>query len=192
MAHGHPHEEAEHVQHAAHDPFDRRVAMSMVVIAAILAAVKVLGHRTHNDTLAYQIKANVAHTQASNDFAFFQAKRQRIWRYYQAHLQDWADKHGVRLSVVPEHCEQPYHMFYILLPSLEQRNRLIERLRAAGILAVFHYLPLHLSEMGRKLGGKEGDCPVTEDISDRLLRLPFYNELTEAEQERVVAAVRGE
>jgi dTDP-4-amino-4,6-dideoxygalactose transaminase len=121
-----------------------------------------------------------------------QAKRQRIWRYYHAHLQDWAGEQGVRLPTVPEHCEQPYHMFYLLLPPLAQRNRLIERLKAAGILAVFHYLPLHLSEMGRKLGGKEGDCPVTEAISDRLLRLPFYNELTEAEQERVVAAVRDE
>jgi dTDP-4-amino-4,6-dideoxygalactose transaminase len=119
-----------------------------------------------------------------------QAKRERIWRYYQAHLQDWAAEYGVRLPTVPEHCEQPYHMFYILLPSLEQRNRLIERLKAAGILAVFHYLPLNLSEMGRKLGGKEGDCPVTEDISDRLLRLPFYNDLTEHDQASVIAAIR--
>jgi dTDP-4-amino-4,6-dideoxygalactose transaminase len=54
---------------------------------------------------------------------------------------------------------------------------------------VFHYQPLHLSEMGRRLGGREGDCPVTESISDRLLRLPFYNELTEPDQARVVEAV---
>lgn len=78
MTHGHAHEEAEHASHHAHDPFDRRVAMSMVVIAAVLAAVKVLGHRTHNDTLAYQIKAGVSHTQASNTFSFFQSKRQRM------------------------------------------------------------------------------------------------------------------
>jgi dTDP-4-amino-4,6-dideoxygalactose transaminase len=56
-------------------------------------------------------------------------------------------------------------------------------------MSVFHYQPLHLSEMGQRLGGKEGDCPVTEAVSDRLLRLPFYNDLTEADQERVVGAV---
>ena len=54
---------------------------------------------------------------------------------------------------------------------------------------MFHYLPLHLSEMGRRFGGKPGDCPVTEDISDRLLRLPFYNDLSESDQARVVEAV---
>jgi hypothetical protein len=77
MTHGQPHEEAEHAAHHAADPFDRRVAMSMVVIAAILAAVKVLGHRTHNETLQYQIKANVAHTQESDQWNFFQAKKMR-------------------------------------------------------------------------------------------------------------------
>jgi dTDP-4-amino-4,6-dideoxygalactose transaminase len=69
-------------------------------------------------------------------------------------------------------------MFYLLLPSLAARQALIEHLKSHGILAVFHYLPLHLSEMGRKFGGQPGDCPVTEDISDRLLRLPFYIELS--------------
>jgi hypothetical protein len=77
MTHGHAHEEAEHASHHAADPFDRRVAMSMVVIAAVLAAVKVMGHRTHNETLAYQIKANVAHTQESDQWNFFQAKKMR-------------------------------------------------------------------------------------------------------------------
>ena len=63
-------------------------------------------------------------------------------------------------------------------------------LRARGILAVFHYLPLHISEMGRRFGGKPGDCPVTEDVSDRLLRLPFYNDLSQADQQSVVEAIR--
>jgi dTDP-4-amino-4,6-dideoxygalactose transaminase len=92
---------------------------------------------------------------------------------------------------VPEHCEQAYHLFYVLMPSLEARSRLIERLRERGILAVFHFLPLHLSAMGRDLGGREGQCPVTEDVSDRLLRLPLYNALTEAEQAEVIEAVVG-
>jgi hypothetical protein len=84
MTHGNPHEEAEHASHHAADPFDRRVAMSMVVIAAVLAAVKVAGHRTHNDTLQYQIQAGVAqsqagtyHTQEADQWNFFQAKKMR-------------------------------------------------------------------------------------------------------------------
>ncbi|RIK39249.1 MAG: dTDP-4-amino-4,6-dideoxygalactose transaminase [Chloroflexi bacterium] len=119
-----------------------------------------------------------------------QAKRQQIWAYYRIHLQDWASAHGVGLPVVPDHCEQSYHMFYLLLPSLADRQALIDHLKARGILSVFHYLPLHLSDMGRQFGGQEGDCPVTEDLSDRLLRLPFYNDLTEEDQAKVVAAIK--
>lgn len=118
-----------------------------------------------------------------------QARRQAIWEYYEAHLGDWATAHDVRLPVMPAHCEQPYHMFYLLLPTLAQRQRLIEHLKAQGILSVFHYLPLHLSDMGRQFGGRPGDCPVTEDVSDRLLRLPFYNDLTEAELAQVCQAI---
>jgi len=119
-----------------------------------------------------------------------QAKRQRIWEYYYTNLHGWAEKNGVRLPVVPDHCEQTYHMFYLLLPSLERRQALIAHLKAQGIMAVFHYLPLHLSDMGRRFGGKVGDCPVTEYVSDRLLRLPFYNSLSEAEQEQVITAIK--
>ncbi len=119
-----------------------------------------------------------------------QSKRQRIWNYYNDHLRDWSAAHEVRLPIIPAHCEQPYHMFYLLMPSLEQRQALIAHLKGRGILSVFHYLPLHLSEMGRKYGGQPGDCPVTEAISDRLLRLPFYNDLTEADQACVVDAIR--
>jgi dTDP-4-amino-4,6-dideoxygalactose transaminase len=120
-----------------------------------------------------------------------QEKRQSIWLRYQAGLADWAKENGVGLPYAPEHCEQPYHMFYLLLPSLERRSALIERLKAEGILAVFHYLPLHSSEMGRKFGGKAGDCPVTEQISDRLLRLPFYNDLSESEQSLIIETITG-
>ncbi len=119
-----------------------------------------------------------------------QRKRQLIWEYYASHLPDWAAAQGVRLPIVPDECEQSYHMFYILLPSLDDRQALIAHLKAKGILSVFHYLPLHLSDMGHKFGGRPGDCPVTEDISDRLLRLPFYNEITETELATVVGAIR--
>jgi dTDP-4-amino-4,6-dideoxygalactose transaminase len=66
---------------------------------------------------------------------------------------------------------------------------LIAHLKAREISSVFHYIPLHLSEMGHNFGGAPGDCPVTEAVSDRLLRLPFYNDLTEADQARVVDAI---
>lgn len=118
-----------------------------------------------------------------------QARRKRIWETYFKHLQDWAAHNDVRLPFVPPYCEQSYHMFYLLLPSLAVRQALIEHLKQRGILSVFHYQPLHLSEMGRGFGGEEGDCPVTEDISQRLLRLPFYTGLGEDEQARVVEAI---
>jgi len=118
-----------------------------------------------------------------------QGRRRRIWKYYFEHLQDWAQNHDARLPVVPAHCEQSYHMFHLLMPSLKQRQALIGHLKSRGILSVFHYLPLHLSDMGRRFGGKQGDCPVTEAVSDRLVRLPFYNDLSEADQAFVVAAI---
>jgi len=77
-------------------------------------------------------------------------------------------------------------MFYLLMPNLDVRTRFIAYMKEKGILCVFHYLPLHISEMGLKFGGKIGDCPVTEDISDRLVRLPLFYNMTEGEQGRVI------
>ena len=120
-----------------------------------------------------------------------QKQRQVVWEYYNTHLAEWAADNGVTLPTIPAHCEQSYHMFYILLPSLAERQALIEYLKSFGIYSVFHYLPLHLSDMGKQFGGKVGDCPVTEDISDRLLRLPFYNSLTEAELALIVDKIKA-
>jgi dTDP-4-amino-4,6-dideoxygalactose transaminase len=120
-----------------------------------------------------------------------QGRRRQIWDTYAAALAGWADANDVRLPIVPPHCEQAYHMFYMLLPSLDVRQALIAHLKRRGVMAVFHYLPLHLSGMGRRLGGAPGDCPVTEDVSDRLLRLPFHNQLTDDDLRRVCEAVRA-
>ncbi len=128
-----------------------------------------------------------AQLQAAGDI---QSARRRIWEYYSAELRDWSEANGVRLPFVPAHCEQACHMFYLLLPSLAARQALIQHLKGRGIMSVFHYVPLHLSPMGLAGGGKPGDCPVTERISDCLVRLPFYNSLSEAEQARVVGAVK--
>jgi len=122
--------------------------------------------------------------------AEIQERRRSIWEFYERELRDWAAVHGVGLPVVPPHCEQPYHMFYLLLPSLRSRQAFIRYLDLRGVNSVSHYLPLHLSDMGHRFGGKKGDCPVTERVSDQLVRLPFYNDLTEAEQAVVVSAVK--
>lgn len=115
-----------------------------------------------------------------------QLHRRQVWELYHAGLKDWADAHDVQVPYIPADCEQTYHMFYMLLPDLETRQRLIMYLREHGVYSVFHYLPLHLSDMGQSFGGKPGDCPVTEHISDRLVRLPFHNALTGGEQEQVI------
>ena len=120
-----------------------------------------------------------------------QTTRQRIWEYYYEHLRDWAEANGVGMPLVPSHCEQAYHMFYLLLPSLEKRAALISHLKRQGIHSVFHYQSLHLAPMGRKWGYAEGDFPITESISNRLVRLPFYNELREIEQKRVCGAIEN-
>lgn len=120
-----------------------------------------------------------------------QSTRQRIWRFYDQSLGDWSRKNGVRTPVIPEHCEQAFHMYYLLMPTLEARTAFIRSLREKGIISVFHYLPLHLSDMGRQFGGRPGDCPVTEDVSDRLVRLPFYNTLSEGDQCRVVDVIQS-
>ena len=118
-----------------------------------------------------------------------QEKRRRIWQRYYDSLAEWAAANDVRLPVVPAECEQAYHMFYMLLPSGEHREALIAHLKARSILSVFHYTPLHLSEAGTKFAARPSHCPVTEEVSERLLRLPFYTDLTETDQNHVIGEV---
>jgi dTDP-4-amino-4,6-dideoxygalactose transaminase len=118
-----------------------------------------------------------------------QQKRRRVWNRYYESLADWAENNDVQLPAIPSECEQAYHMFYMLLPSVERRQSLISHLKAKSILSVFHYTPLHLSEAGKKFAARPSNCPVTEEVSERLLRLPFYNDLSEGEQDQVTAAV---
>jgi len=118
-----------------------------------------------------------------------QSRRREIWDRYARELAGWALRRGVSLPTVPAHCEQPWHMFYLLMPSTAEREAFIRHLEGRGILAVFHYQPLHVSPMGRRLGGRKGACPVTEDVSMRLVRLPLYNRLSDEEQGEVLDAV---
>jgi len=116
-----------------------------------------------------------------------QAKRRGVWNFYFEMLQEWAEEIGASLPVVRPDCEQAYHMFYVVLPSSDYRDPIISHLKATGILSVFHYVPLHSSEAGKKFGARPAECPVAEDMSARLLRLPFYNDITPQEQEMVVS-----
>ncbi len=120
-----------------------------------------------------------------------QDKRQVIWDTYMDGLREWASQYDVDLPTIPPYAEQAYHVFYMVMPSLASRTTLIDHLKSQGILSVFHYLPLHLSDMGLKYGGQPGDCPVTERLGDCLVRLPLYNDLTPAEQNRVIAAIKN-
>lgn len=132
-----------------------------------------------SDLLAACLAAQLERVKAIQD------RRRDVWETYESGLGDWADRLGVRRPFVPEHCVQSYHMYYLLAPSLDFRTGLIAHLRSRGITAVFHYLPLNRSDMARKLEA-ENSCPVTEDVSDRLVRLPFYVELSRDDQRRVI------
>lgn len=117
-------------------------------------------------------------------------RRRRIYQIYRRELKPLEAAGLIRLPRIPEDCSGNYHMFYILVRDGDTRDALLRYLRQRAIHAVFHYVPLHSSPMGRAVGISEGDLPVTEDLSHRLIRLPFYHDITEGDQLRVAAGVR--
>jgi dTDP-4-amino-4,6-dideoxygalactose transaminase len=123
-------------------------------------------------------------------FESIQAGRMAVWRTYATELVEWAEVNGFRMPTVPEESAHPAHLFGMLAPDLDCRRRFIEHLSAHDVKAVFHYVPLHSSPMGRRLAPGT-HLPVTDDVSDRLVRLPVYQGLTQAELEQVVEAVRS-
>jgi dTDP-4-amino-4,6-dideoxygalactose transaminase len=118
-----------------------------------------------------------------------QTKRRHIYNTYAERLSAWAAANGVQLPHVPADCENPYHLFWMLLPNLAARTKFIAHLKQHQIQSVFHYLPLHLSDMGKSLGGQVGDCPVTERISDQLARLPLFYDMTDAQLAYIVDTI---
>lgn len=114
------------------------------------------------------------------------ALRSQIADGYRSRLSQLDQQGLLRLPQQPAGCDSSHHMFYILLPDQEIRDRLILYLKERRIRALFHYVPLHCSPMGEKLGYHEGDFSLTEQLSGRLLRLPFYPDLTDEQQETVV------
>jgi dTDP-4-amino-4,6-dideoxygalactose transaminase len=119
-----------------------------------------------------------------------QVKRRHIWERYRDELAAWAARVGAALPVVPPHCEQSYHMFYVVLASGDFRSRLMHELRQHDIHATFHYVPLHLSPMGRRCSaGTAARCPVSEMAGERLVRLPFFTGMSADDQSRVIDAI---
>jgi dTDP-4-amino-4,6-dideoxygalactose transaminase len=117
-----------------------------------------------------------------------QRKRRAVFERYERLLAPHAGELGFRLPVVPDGAEQTYHMFYVLLPDRSSRDGVLKNMHADRIHPTFHYVPLHSSEGGSRFAAYPTECPVTEDVSGRLLRLPFYNNLTPDEGERVVTS----
>jgi dTDP-4-amino-4,6-dideoxygalactose transaminase len=124
-------------------------------------------------------------------FDQIQQRRSAIWSTYRSELAAWAGDHGVRFQTVPDECEQPAHLFAMLLNDLDERQHFIAHLRDRGVQTVFHYVPLHRSPQGLALGGGRFELGVTDDVSDRLVRLPLFPGLTDGDLERVIEAVRS-
>lgn len=118
-----------------------------------------------------------------------QKRRRYAFDFYERELSSWATNQGFRRPVVPEYCQHSSHMYFLRLHGMDQRDRFIDHLKNLGISAVFHYQPLHLSYVGKSLGGKAGQCPVSEEAGNCLVRLPLFSLLNESQLERVTSAV---
>jgi dTDP-4-amino-4,6-dideoxygalactose transaminase len=115
-------------------------------------------------------------------------KRRESFDRYLRLLEPEADRRGFTLPTVPADREQAYHMFYVMLPDADTRDRVLAGMRERGVHATFHFVPLHSSPGGRRFAAREVSCPVSDRVSARLLRLPFYTDLTEVEADEVVGA----
>ena len=116
-------------------------------------------------------------------------RRMEVWQRYHDALASLEAAGKLRRPIIPEGCVQNAHMYYVLLDSLEQRNEVIKRLKAQGVNPVFHYVPLHSSPAGRKYGRTSGAMKYTDELSDRLLRLPLWLGIG-AVQDAVVAELK--
>ena len=118
-------------------------------------------------------------------------KRMHIWNTYNDAFASLEAEGKLIRPYIPEYAKHNAHMYYIVLPTAEVRNNLMDQLKANGIGATFHYIPLHTSPMGIKLGYKQGDLPVTEEYANRLLRLPLYADMTEEDLQFVCDNVKN-
>jgi len=117
------------------------------------------------------------------------ARRRHIYSCYLERLRPLAQAGRIQVPSISDDCKENGHLCYILTGGLKERNALMGHLQSDGIKAIFHYVPLHSSPAGRRLCRTSGDMVVTDDISDRLLRLPLYYDMTEDDVSRVVESV---
>ena len=123
-----------------------------------------------------------------DSFMTIQSARHHVWEQYHGQLLDWADQNAVAFQLVPEGCGHAAHLFAMLMPTAKARTEFIAHMRSRGIGAAFHYQPLHLSPAGMTYGRSSGECGVSVDVSNRIVRLPIYPDLGEDDVERVVRA----
>ena len=117
-------------------------------------------------------------------------QRIKIWSRYHNELASWASSNSVITPTVPDGCEHTGHVYHLRFQRGIQRDKFIEHLKNLDIYAVFHYQPLHLSTVGRSIGGKDGQFPITESAGDCLIRLPLFNTMSEDEQSHVIESVK--
>lgn len=122
-------------------------------------------------------------------FAGIQEMRADVWNRYSADLEGWSQNSGVTKMAVPVTCEQSFHMYYLIMKSLEDRSNFINHLRDCGVMAAFHYQPLHSSQAGTKYGRTLGELPFTQRAADCLVRLPLWAGMKRSEIDQVVEAV---
>jgi dTDP-4-amino-4,6-dideoxygalactose transaminase len=113
------------------------------------------------------------------------ARRLELWNAYHAAFESLEAAGRLRRPIVPEGCEHNAHMYYFILRELADRTQFIDEMKQQGVNCVFHYVPLHSSPAGKKYGRAVGDMAVTNDLADRLVRLPVWVGL-EQQQERVI------
>ena len=118
-------------------------------------------------------------------------KRLYIWNYYHECFALIEKEGKLRRPIIPKDVEHNGHMYNIVLPSDQLRTELVDFLKSNGIMAYICYVPLHSAPMGRKLGWKPEDCPITEDYGQRVLRMPLYSEMSEQDVERVCSSVEA-
>ena len=116
-------------------------------------------------------------------------RRREIYRHYLRALQPLEAEGLLRLPVIPDECDSNFHLFFVILPTSEQRDYVLAEMKKCGVCAIFHYVPLHNSPKGRELCG-DVSLPVTESMSSRLIRLPFFNDMTHDEQALVIRAIK--
>ncbi len=121
-----------------------------------------------SDIIAAFLWAQLERSEAIN------AERLAIWHRYHERFADLERRERVRRPILPVETCHNAHMYYLLLPDLDSRTRVLGALKEQGIGAVFHYVPLHSAPAGLKYGRVSGSMSVTDDIANRLVRLPLW------------------